>query len=383
MGEPRRGVFLLALLVLAANLAAATLALPRLLRAFGVEASPLAGALVWFAGQSAASQATVVMPEGLLLPLAVLGAALLVEARTWTALLAGGLSCSLAAAVKPTAAVALAAVPLALAWGRDTRALARWKLVALVAAMAFPLWWYTAHATNLAALAQGAPVFAVGRLDPAGHLADLGPVTIAGLLGREPHQGQLPIFTGWWFVIAAFVLGEGRFAWAYLASLLAGMALGGRAVIDHGYYFAGSSLFACLLMARVAGAAAPRWARVVTMACLLWGVGWGIRVNLWQASRSSGNDDLWRLGRQVRELIPPGTHLVTDDGAYPRKLLFVGRSGTAADDRLQAVAAEPAYRARALALLRTARDTTADPDGRRLRSATETWELTIVPAGTR
>jgi hypothetical protein len=127
------------------------------------------------------------------------------------------------------------------------------------------------------------------------------------------------------------VLKEWRAVALYGVALLAAISLDGSHIFPHGYYFIGTSIFAIVLMARVLTGLWSKPAHTFMLALLFWGVLFNIRGNVWIWARDSEywKIDHWKTGTIARETIPPSYHLITDDGAYPLKMLYIGRSGTA------------------------------------------------------
>jgi hypothetical protein len=78
-----------------------------------------------------------------------------------------------------------------------------------------------------------------------------------------------------------------------------------------------------------------------------------IRVNVWTWARDSEHPraHLWNLGAEARKVIDNNQHLITDDGPYPHKLLFIGRSGTAAGSGVYEACNQPQYSGRQLAIV--------------------------------
>jgi hypothetical protein len=333
-GNPFVGVFLTSLLLLAFNLLTAYFFLPRFLKAWRVEVPGILGLLFWLAGGTVATQTSILMPEGLAFPLTLIGLVQILEAQKPGKLVWGALLCSAGIAAKPTVVLMLGPlllVPLLLPEYR-TRL---WTILAAAAgSLAFPAWWYAIHSKQILATAQGPQVFALAKFEPFAKLAELGPSGILTVLLREPHMAQFPLYLGWPLIVAALWMGEWLLVATYLVSLIVAAALDGMHILIHEYYFIGCGIFSILLMARTLGALKHRRPAVAAalVVVLCWGVVFNIRENVWIWARDSKlwAASPWSAGTQARNLIPADYHLVTDDGRYPQKLLFVGRSGTAA-----------------------------------------------------
>jgi hypothetical protein len=353
--NPWIGVFLTSLMVLAFNFCVAYFFLPKLLKAWSVEATGPICLLLWLAGGTLASQTNVIMPEGVAFPLVLAGMVQLLESRGRVFSIGfGALLCSLGVAAKPTAVIALGAIVVLPLLREERRS--QWKPIIIGSAISliFPAWWYTVHARHLLRIAQGPQIFALAGFNPIQKLAEVGWSGLFFLLRREPYQGQFPMFVGWFFVVAGLFLGEWIPVVLYFLSLLAAISLDGAHIYVHMYYFIGTCVFAMILMARVLGAAqGRRFLSTLTVVFLAWGVVYNIRGNIWVWARDSQywKVNFWSMGAEARKIIHRNYHLITDDGVYPQKLLFIGRSGTAAGSKVYKVCQEPQFAGLSLAIV--------------------------------
>jgi hypothetical protein len=91
------------------------------------------------------------------------------------------------------------------------------------------------------------------------------------------------------------------------------------------------------------------------------------------------------MGVTAREMIPRDYHLITDDGAYPQKLLFIGRSGTAASGNAYQLCNQGAYTGMPLALVTNDPPANAATCGGRpaelktVETSYAKWYVTLVP----
>ena len=353
--NPWIGVFFTSLLVLLLNLYAAYFCLPKLLKAWKVEVNAVFCLLFWLAGGTLASQVSTIMPEGIAFPLVIVGIVQFLEfKRKFRRFALGVVLCSLGIAAKPTVVIALGAVAVLPLLLNEYRA--QWKKILLgcVLSVLFPAWWYTVHARHILSFAQGPQIFALAGFNPFTKLNEVGWNGLFSLLRREPYQGQLPMFVGWFFIIAGLLLGEWIPVTLYLLSLVAATSLDGAHIYVHGYYFIGTCVFAMILMARVLGAVQNRrHLTALTIVFLAWGVLFNIRGNVWVWARDSQywRVNLWNMGVEARKVIDSNHHLITDDGPYPQKLLFIGRSGTAAGSGVYEACNQPQYAGRHLAIV--------------------------------
>jgi hypothetical protein len=353
--SPWVGVFFTASLLLLLNLYAAYACLPKLLRAWGVEVDGFVCLLLWFAGGTLASQANTIMPEGLAFPLVVAGIVQLLEAgnnlRRFSLAI---LLCTLGIAAKPTVVITLgaaAALPLLVDRHRPQW---KWVFAGCFLSVLFPGWWYGVHAKHILSFAQGPQVFALADFNPILKLKQVGWDGLYSMLRREPYQGQLPMFVGWFFIAAGLVLGEWIPVVLYLLSLVAATSLDGPHIYVHGYYFIGTCVFSIILMARVLGAVqSRRFLATLTIVLIAWGVLFNVRGNVWIWARDSQywKVNLWAMGAEARKVVGSEYHLIADDGPYPLKLLFIGRSGTDAGAQVYQACNRPQYVGRPLALI--------------------------------
>jgi hypothetical protein len=359
------------------------------LSAWKIEVSGAICLLLWFAGGTLASQANIVMPEGIALPLVVAGIVQFLESRnSYFKLAMGVLLCSLGIAAKPTVVIALGAV-MALPFAVQEQRV-QWKrlLLGCLLSVAFPAWWYTLHAKHILSFAQGPQIFALAGFNPVAKLREVGFDGLFSLLRREPYQGQLPMFVGWYFVAAGVAFGQWILVALYLLALVAATSLDGAHIYVHGYYFIGACVFSIILMARVLGAAQHRRRLMaLTVVFLAWGVLFNIRGNVWVWARDSQywKVNFWNMGVTAREMIPRDYHLITDDGAYPQKLLFIGRSGTAASGNAYQLCNQGAYTGMPLALVTNDPPANAATCGGRpaelktVETSYAKWYVTLVP----
>jgi hypothetical protein len=194
------------------------------------------------------------------------------------------------------------------------------------------------------------------------------------------------MFVGWYFVVAGLFVGEWVLVAAYLLSIIAATSLDGSHIFVHGYYFIGTCAFSLVLMARVMGGVTDRFhLKTLTFVLIAWGVLFNIRGNVWIWARDSEywKVDYWRMGAEARKTIGDGFHLVTDDGANPLKLIYMGRSGTNSAAGVYQTCEKPQYQAIPLALISDLPPPPALCGGRKIdRRQLETpfakWYITIV-----
>jgi hypothetical protein len=350
--SPLAGVILTIILILSLNLWVAYRDLPTLLKSWGVRVSPSLGLALWLTSSTIGSQTSVIMPEGVALPLVVSGMARIITANQRAYQLALGiLLCNLGIAVKPTAAIALGAIAFLPFVFKNLRPKAPEILACTVLSLVFPAWWYTLHAKDIVSFAQGPQIFALAAFHPFDKLGELGLRDFLFLLGRETCCGQYPFYFGWFFIGTALALKEWLLVLIYFLSLLAAIALDGGHIFAHAYYFIGSSIFAMILMARVLGALENRKRlKTITLILLTWGVLYTIRGNLWVWSVDSQywQRNYWSMGTEARTMIDDRAHIITDDGQYPLKLLFIGRSGSHRHDGTYRACNEPQFLRRPL-----------------------------------
>jgi hypothetical protein len=353
--SPVTGVFLASLLVLLLNLWTACTYLPRHLRFWNVQIDSTTALLIWLCAGTVASQSNVMMPEGVALPLVLIGMTLILESGSnWKRLLLGIVICNLGIATKPTVAVAVAALPALAVLVREQHHRAIKLLLATGACLLFPAYWYLPHAKHVLSIAQGPQIFALAHFDPIDSFRQVGWRGLIGLLRREPYQGQFPMFVGWVWITAALYLGEWAPVLLYFTALIAAISLDGAHIFVHTYYFIGTSLFAIVIMARaLARATERRRVHALLLTLTFWGVLFNIRGNVWVWARDSDywRIDHWKTGSIARDMIPASYHLVTDDGAYPLKMLYIGRSGTAANGSALDVCNHDPYRSIPLAIV--------------------------------
>ena len=341
-GNPWFGVMCTSFLILALNLWTGFTFLPRFLKFWNVEIPNILGVTLWLCAGSVAAQTTVIMPEGLAFPLVIIGMVLLLENRKIgriassffsAKLILGALFCSLGVAVKPTALIALGAILPLLLFSKQFQHRRTPLLLTLAISLIFPVWWYTVHARYIISFAQGPQIVPLAHLDPLGKLREAGFEGIKNLVLREGFygEGQYPIYFGWFFLATALALKEYLLIVFYLMAIVATISLDGLHLNQHAYYFIGAAAFSFPLMARVFGGSQKHpILKKMTVALILWGLLYETRTNIWIWARDSqmGTQDLWALGTQARRIIPATDHLATDDGDYPQKMLFIGRSGT-------------------------------------------------------
>ncbi|MEO5968456.1 MAG: hypothetical protein ABIQ95_00895 [Bdellovibrionia bacterium] len=341
-GNPWLGVMCTSLLILALNLWAGFIFLPRFLKFWNVEIPNILGVTLWLCGGSVAAQTTAIMPEGLAFPLIIMGMVLFLEngkteriikGVSSSKLMLGTLLCSLGMAVKPTTLIGMGAILPILLFSKTFHNRRTLLLLLIATSLAFPAWWYTVHARYVISFAQGPQIVPLAHLDPLGKLYEAGLAGIKNLLSREAlyGEGQFPIYFGWFFIAAALAIKEYLLAFFYLIALIATISLDGEHLYQHAYYFIGAAAFSFPLMARVLGALQKyTLSRNIAIALIFWGLLYETRTNIWIWARDSqmGTQNLWALGTQARKIIPPTDHLVTEDGSYPQKMIFIGRSGT-------------------------------------------------------
>ncbi len=357
--NPWIGVFFTSLWILVLNLYTAYFCLPKLLKAWRVEVNPAFCLLFWLTGGTLASQTHAIMPEGIAFPLVIMGIVQFLETKKkFLKFTLGVVLCSLGIAAKPTVVIALGAVAVLPFLLNEYKT--QWKtlLLGCLLSVFFPAWWYTVHARHILSIAQGPQIFALADFNPLAKLHDVGWSGLFSLLRREPYQGQLPIFVGWFFVGAGLLLGEWIPVTLYLLSLVAATSLDGVHIYVHSYYFIGTCVFAMILMARVLGAVqSRRHLKTLTLIFIAWGVLYSIRGNVWIWGRDSKywRVSLWDMGAEVRKVIASHSdshyHLITDDGYYPKKLIYVGRSGTSANSRVYETCNQPQYSGRQLVIV--------------------------------
>jgi len=391
LGSPLTGVFLASLLVLLLNLWAAYWYLPRHLRFWNVQVDSKTALLLWFCAGTVASQSNVMMPEGVALPLVLIGTTHILEAGlNWKKLLLGILVCNLGVAAKPTVAVAMAALPAIALLVREQRHQGMKLIFAMGASLVFPAFWYLPHAKHVLSIAQGPQIFALAQLHPIASLKQVGWHGLLELCRREPYHGQFPMFVGWIWILAAISLGEWLAVLIYFTALIAAISLDGAHIFVHAYYFIGTSLFALVIMARVlARTAKKRRIHALLLMLVFWGVLFNIRGNVWVWARNSDywRIDHWKTGSIARSMIPNSYHLITDDGAYPLKMLFIGRSGTAANGSVLDVCNRGAYLSIPLAIVTDQSPLPAQIcPGRRVEIKTaetsfERWSVILVNGG--
>jgi hypothetical protein len=153
---------------------------------------------------------------------------------------------------------------------------------------------------------------------------------------------------------AAWLLKEYQLVGLYLLALIGTISLDGLHLYQHAYYFIGTAAFSMPLVARILGALQRRTLlKNLALALIFWGLIYETRTNIWIWARDSqmGNQDLWALGTQARKLIPPTDHLVTEDGNYPQKMLYIGRSGTKMANQPFEICNDPQYQKMSLTLV--------------------------------
>lgn len=353
--DPWVGVFISALMILMLNFFVAFFSLPKVLRAWQVDTEGAICLLFWFAGSTVAAQSAVIMPEGVAFPLVIAGMAELLDSRSRIIhFVFGVFLCTLGIAVKPTAVIAMGALLALPVFVEVQRKFWRRFSLGFILSLVFPAWWYTVHAKSILNFAQGPQIFALAHFNPLERLRELGFSDVFWLMRREAYQGQFPMFVGWLFLVLAGLMREWVPIVLYLVSLLFAMALDGEHIKAHYYYFIGSSIFSVLVMARVYGLVKSQPViKAFLLIVLSWGVIYNIRGNIWVWARDSmyWKVNLWDMGSEARKIIDRQYHLVTDDGAYPLKLLFIGRSGSAFGGNVYQACSQDEYRHRPLALV--------------------------------
>jgi len=384
--DPWVGVFLTSLLILIFNLWVAYRCLPQFLRAWKVEVSGSLGLLLWFSGATLAGQTHIMMPEGIAFPLVMLGVVeILVSQESLLRWGLGILYCSLGMAVKPTVSLVLGGLVMLVLLDEVSRSYGKRICTACLLSLVFPTWWYGMHAKSILGFAQGPQIFARAVFDPIQRLREVGIYGIFSLLKRELCQGQFPMFVGCSFLLMGLVLGEWILVILDLLSLLAAISLDGEHAFQHAYYFLGACVFSLILMARVLGAT-EKYLKNFVILCLVGGVLFQIRGNLWSLSRDSKywKIDHWEMGARARKLIEVSYHPITDDLDYPKKLLFLGRTGTIAHQSAYEVCQQEQYARYPLAIM------TSDPpprdasckgrlhEFRTIETSFEKWYVTLV-----
>ncbi len=353
-GSPWMGVFLSSLFILLLNLYTSYHYLPRLLRFWKVEIDGKMGMLLWFAAPTLAQQTNTIMPEGLAFPLMIIGICLILRApQKWNQSLLGILFCNLGVAVKPTLIITLAGV-IALLIIKENRKYSLRYVMATLMSIVLPAYWYTVHAKNILSFAQGPQIFALAHFDPLTQLKEVGLTGVLGLMKDQLNQGGLPMFVGWIWVVVALLSREWIPLLLYLLALIAAICLDGTHIAVHSYYFIGTCLFSLLLMTRVLARTQKHLAlHRFLFILLIWGVIYNIRLNVWTWARDSHywHVDFWKMGEKANALIPHSYHLVSDDGPYPQRMLFIGRSGTIGRDHPWAICDHPNYSQLPLAIV--------------------------------
>jgi hypothetical protein len=388
-GNPWVGVFFTSLFVLLLNIWVAYTYLPRfLLAAWQVRISGLLGLVFWFCNASIAQQSNIIMPEGIAFPLMIMGMAYLAECandekalsiRTkkspgvsfapfsdltipYAQLTFGVILCSLGIAVKPTMAIALGSILVSLLFFQRRTPTSMAVFFIALLSLVFPGWWFTTHARYILSVAQGPQIVPLAQLDALGKLRETGWANGFHLLTREMTEDQFPMYLGWIFILLGIKFREWLLTLFYFVALVGVICLDGPHTGPHGYYYMGAAAFALPLMARVLSRSLPSpknaqerpsssekshpsktsqtqpkkklaWQEptpFILILVLFWGLLYTTRTNIWTWARDSHlwQLDFWAMGTEARKIIPPTDHLITDDGGYPQKLLFVGRSGT-------------------------------------------------------
>lgn len=342
---PHWGNFLSSLGILILNLIVGLIFVPRWLALWGASLPRIVGTLIYFSIPSIESQAVVVMPEGLSFPLLVIGA-------TWFCedLSHGFLQCfkgiallGLAIAVKPTASIGLLAVVGYLVVTKRKRTEVFLACFGLVLALLFPGWWYGIHVQEILKQVDGLQIFARAKFEPFSKLQEVGFWGAIQLGVRQINLWQFPIYTG--MVWVAWAMIREKFLLTLLcASLLAAISLDGAHIWHHAYYFFGAGLVSLSLMAKWCSAGKGKWGELYfTLIC--WGVLYGVRTNIWVASRTP---DWWSLAQAMRVETPPEAHWISDDTVDPTKLFFMGKRGEGVGEQVVEICRSPEYRDRSI-----------------------------------
>lgn len=383
--NPAIGLYVASLALLIINLLVAWYYLPRLLRFFSVEVSPSIALIVYFTGLTLAVQTVTFMPEGLGFPLIIVGLVEILEAKSFSWRLALGiLLCNVAIAAKPTLVVALSVMIIPVLSARSLRA--KIQLVAVTGScVLLGGWWYLFHCKYLFAF-EGPQIFAQAAFKPIDRLKEVKVAGLISLLLRETAKGELPMFLGWAFIIGAGLTGEWIVLCIYVTSLIAAVSLDGVHIFIHSYYFIGACLPAIILMARTTAKLSSRvHLQNVAVLIMVWGVLFNVRINFWNWGRDShrGTFSPWMLGEKARALIGSDYEIVTDDGAYPKKLLLIGRAGAAAGSMARSVCNDERYLSKKIAVV------TNDPqdlsicigrtqEKRVIQDADRTWHISLL-----
>jgi hypothetical protein len=381
------------LFIFTLNLIAGWVFLPRLLRLWGVSIPPYLAVLLWLGTTTAAHQIGVVMPEGLAFPLVVIGATILMEQPRFTLMSGVGiLLCNLGLAAKAPSVIALGTVGFWALFTENGRPARGTLLACIAASLLFPGWWYGLHLKHILEVAQGpqlmAPKYILTQgFNPLARFQEIGISGTGFLLARETALGQFPLGTGWIWLVMALMSGEGFVVALYGIALLGAMSLGGSYMLQHQHHFIGTSLFAMILMARTLARVKDNpWRRGILSATLVFGVGLLLVGDL-QTSVSTPRR--WALGKQAAALIPQDHALITDDSAYPQKMLFIGRPGLGAGPGAVVACAGAEYAGHKIALVLDAKlyDTQGGIRGpcsdwvtrtERIQSESGTWVVALI-----
>ncbi|MCC7442480.1 MAG: hypothetical protein IT285_12660 [Bdellovibrionales bacterium] len=294
------------------------------------------------------------MPEGLSFPLTIAGVVLVLESSgrspNWPRLSWGAALIALGVAAKPTAVVTLLGGALQPLFARSgARQIARIYLC-FAAALILPAYWYTVHASDLLAGFEGPQIFNKGEFAPLTRLLELDVEGIWKLLLREIRMAHFPYGSGWLFLALA---AWRRDAWpllGYLVAFTGSLALDGRHIIAHPYYFIGCAAFSTVIIARsITHSSTPEWLRAALTGLLIIGVAYGVRTNVISVAKSP--TPIWGARAALVPRIPPGFMVVTDDGQYPTKLLALALPGLNAGKRIWSLCAGEPDRSRRFAFV--------------------------------
>jgi hypothetical protein len=388
--SPQTAAFVSSFLVLLMNIWTAFRFLPRYFRAWGCDLSPQIVLLMWFGFFRLGEQSVIFMPEGLAFPLTLIGIVYLLEnnplkSAWWVGVLVAGLGLS----VKPTMVVVLAAGATAPLFQKE-----QWKHVVgmwggCILALVFPAWWYGIHAGQLGIMSDAPQYYAPATFHPLARLEEIGWWDGLRLAFEETNAGSFPIYTGLFFVVAALSCWEIGLLGLYILALVLCMALDGRHIIVHRYYFLGLNAISLVIAAKVLSKPGMRSGFQTFFICLLvGGMLFNMRTNLWCWAHGSheGKTSIWRLGEAAKQLMPENAMLITDDGlGFPYKLMHIGCLGTTAGAQIYEVGRDSALQRKRTMLV----SSTRPPKGfatsicgivesHVLVEPQETWYLTLV-----
>ena len=347
------GVALASSLVLLIQIGTALWTLPRLLRLFLLGVSPEELLLLWFSPLGLGWQSHLFMPEGLALPLLLLGLLFILgEPVRSKCFFLGVFLSALGMAVKPTVAVCFLIILLLPKASLKEKAV-RSSLGAF--SLLFPLFWYTVHGKTLLSLGDGPQVFMEAELKPIENWLQVGVLGFVTLVRQQIFSGGFPEFTGWIWILSALFFREWKWVTLYLLGIFLLVGLDGGHLFAHSYYFIGVNIFSLILMTRIYEVSQKKYPSLglLLSLTLIFGVTYHTRTNIWTWARDSDyfRKNPYRLAKKVQFRIPDDYALVTDDTTYPAKLLYLNRIGLAGGDHPEEVCKNPSYGFKRIALL--------------------------------